>query len=129
MPERAANDETSSAPTTPRVSGERSSVAAASPPASSTRRPASTDAPEPGFEPAEPTDTLLSVGAPAAKFELMVEDRLAGVDDRLQALEQRIQDLEQRRPVEVGERRSQPWLWVVFLVAIAAVFQLLRLAQ
>jgi len=129
MSERDASDPTNPAPTTPRASGEASApgfVGDTPVPESVTRvaEPDSVSAPP------VPSDTLLSVGPPANKLEVMLEDRLGTLDQRLFQLEDRLRVLEQKKPPEVVEKaRTKPWLWVAFLVAIATVFQLLRFAQ
>jgi len=94
-------------------------------PESSTRKAELPDAPS---VPSEPTDTLLSAGKPADRLELLLEDRLAVVDERLQQLDLRLARLEQSRPTTAPQpvARQKPWLWLVFLIALAAVFQLLR---
>jgi hypothetical protein len=118
----------SGATPTPRVSGEVPAGPSATDtpmPESSTRKAELPDAPS---VPSEPTDTLLSAGKPADRLELLLEDRLAVVDERLQQLDLRLTRLEQTRPTTAPQpaARQKPWLWLVFLIALAAVFQLLR---
>jgi hypothetical protein len=130
MPERDANDPSSTPPNTPRVSGEVparlelvDSTSTPLPESSLRAAPTSEDA----HVPSEPSDTLLSAGRPADRLELVLEDKMAVVDERLRELEQRITLLEQRRSTRVPEApRSKPWLWLVFLLALVVVFQLLR---
>jgi hypothetical protein len=136
MPERDANDPSSVPPHTPRVSGEvparlelvdssaSGSISTSTPlPESSLRAaPAASEPPIPS----EPSDTLLSAGKPADRFEIMLEDRLALVDERLREVDARLSLLEQRRSVRAPEPRAKPWLWLVFLLALVVVFQLLR---
>jgi hypothetical protein len=128
MPERDANDPSSTQPPTPRVSGEvpaRLELVDSSPSPESSLRAAS--GPEEASVPSEPSDTLLSAGKPADRLELVLEDKMAVVDERLRELDQRILHLEQRRSTRVPpEARSKPWLWLVFLLALVVVFQLLR---
>jgi len=133
MQKQKAQDSTSaaaeSAPLpTPRVSGEvpTGSFAADTPmPQSSTRMAEPPDAPG---APSEPTDTLLSAGKPADRLELLLEDRLAVVDERLRELDARIAVLEEPKPpaMSLPVARQKPWLWLVFLIALVAIFQLLR---
>jgi hypothetical protein len=81
---------------------------------------------EPGL-PSQPSDTLLSAGKPADRFELLVEDRLVGIEERLRELEGRLAILEHKKTsVRPEPRRQQPWLWIAFLIALVVVFQLLH---
>ena len=127
MPERDPQDSPAAPPHTPRVSGElqaRLEIVDSTPlPESSTRAAQLSEEPP---VTSEPSDTLLSAGKPADRLELLLEDRLALVDERLRELEQRIAVLEQRKSIRAPEPRRQPWLWIVFLVALVVVFQLLR---
>jgi hypothetical protein len=134
MPERDKNDPASTPPNTPRVSGEvqaRLELVDSTPlPESSTR---AAHSPEEAAVTSEPSDTLLSAGKPADRFEVLLEDklslvddRLREVDDRLRELDQRVSVLEQKKSLRVEEPRSKPWLWIVFLIALVVVFQLLR---
>jgi hypothetical protein len=138
MPESDARDEKSAAPLTPRVSGEVSTAASSNPASSASRAtplPSSSMRAVTEEQDAEPSaslpgDTLLSAGKPAARREVLFDDRLSAIDQQLSELQVRVRTLEQKKPVEPkAEPRTRSWLWVVFLVALAAVFQLLRLAQ
>ena len=118
----------SGAPPTPRVSGEVPTgpfVTDTPMPKSSTRM---AQLPEAPGVPSEPTDTLLSAGKPADRLELLLEDRLAVVDERLRELDARLAVLEEPKPpvISLPVARQKPWLWIVFLIALVAVFQLLR---
>lgn len=127
MPVRDTQDSPSASPHTPRVSGEVPTgltVVDSTPlPESSTR---TAQLPEEPPALSEPSDTLLSAGKPAARLEVLLEDRLAAVDERLRELDQRISVLEQKKSIRVEEPRQKPWLWIVFLIALVVVFQLLR---
>ena len=125
MPERDQQDSPSTAPNTPRVSGEVPAglSAADTPlPESSTRAAQSGEA----AVLSEPSDTLLSAGKPADRLELMLDDRLALVDERMRELEQRLAVLEQKKAIRAQEPRTKQWLWLAFLIALVVVFQLLR---
>jgi hypothetical protein len=74
----------------------------------------------------EPSDTLLSAGRPAARLEVMLEDRLAVVDERLRELDARLAVLERKKPIAAAEPRQKPLLWIAFLIALVVVFQLLH---
>jgi hypothetical protein len=129
MPESDAHDSEPMAPATPRASGEvpAGSTAAETPvPASSLR---ASHAVEESPAVSEPGDTLLSAGRPADRLELLLDDRMAAVDARLAELDQRIAALEQKKPVRAAEPRHRPWLWIAFLVALAAVFKLLHVMR
>ncbi|MDF3065874.1 MAG: hypothetical protein K0R38_1475 [Polyangiaceae bacterium] len=122
---------TSGAPATPRVSGEvvKGSVPEAAgaeetPLPSSNRRAAETAAAPPGS--GESSDTLLSAGKPADRFELLLEDGLSRIEARLRDLDARLSVLEQKKPSPVPEPRHKPWLWIVFLVTLVVVFQMLQ---
>jgi hypothetical protein len=123
-------DAESGAPATPRVSGEvtagRAPAAAPPEPVSDTR---AAMLPEEPPAVSEPGDTLLSAGKPAARLEVMVEDRFAMLDERLRQLETRLVVLEQKRSTRAPEPQQKPWLWIAFLIALVVVFQLLRLAR
>ena len=127
MPESDARDIEPEAPATPRVSGEQqigNSLPSDGPlPLSSTR---GVQAGPDSAVVSEPGDTLISAGKPAERWELVLEDRIGGIDARLQELEARLSGLERKRLREVPVARPKPWLWIVFLVAVAVVFQLLR---
>ncbi|HEY6081329.1 MAG TPA: hypothetical protein VIW29_21085 [Polyangiaceae bacterium] len=127
MPESDARDIQPEAPATPRVSGEQqigSGLPADRPlPLSSTR---SVQAGPDSAVVSEPGDTLISAGKPAERWELVLEDRIGVIDARLQELEARLSGLERKRLREAPVARPKPWLWIVFLVAVAVVFQLLR---
>lgn len=116
----------SSAPATPRVSGEVSTSlgAADTPQPQSSLRAA--HAPDEPSVVSEPSDTLLSAGKPADRLELMLEDRFGTLDERLRQLESRLAVLEQKKSLPPPEPRQKPWLWIAFLVALVVVFQLLR---
>ena len=128
MPNPEANDpnsELAAPPHTPRASGEVSSPrsSAQTPfPLSRTREAAPTSEPANS----EPGDTLLSAGRPADRLELMLEDRLSGVDERLRELDSRLNILEQKKSVPAPAPQQKPWLWIAFLIAVVAVFQLLH---
>jgi hypothetical protein len=125
-PEESDYDsEPAAPPQTPRASGEASSPrsSAQTPfPLSRTREAA----PEEGPAPSDPSDTLLSAGTPADRLELMLEDRLARVDERLRELDSRLNILEQKKSVPAPAAQQKPWLWIAFLIAVVAVFQLLH---
>lgn len=115
----------SGAPATPRVSGERKAAAPTETPLpESSTRAASLEQDAPASE--EPNDTLLSAGKPADRLELMLEDRLAGVDEQLRELSARLAALEQNKTSSEPEPRLKPWLWIAFLIALVAIFQLLQ---
>jgi hypothetical protein len=135
MPEQDPRDKEpttpeSGVPATPRVSGEvaaRPASASAPPePVSDTRAAV---LPEEPPAVSEPGDTLLSAGKPAARLEVMVEDRFAVLDERLHQLEARLVVLEQKKSTRAPEPQQKPWLWIAFLIALVVVFQLLRLAR
>jgi hypothetical protein len=127
MPNPEANDphsESAAPPQTPRASGEVSSPLSSvqTPfPLSRTREAAESDPVN-----SEPGDTLLSAGKPADRLELMLEDRLASVDERLRELDSRLNILEQKKSVPAPAPQQKPWLWIAFLIAVVAVFQLLH---
>lgn len=126
MPERDTRDSESTAPATPRASGEVPAGPSATdtPAPESSLRPALLpDQPDAG---AEPSDTLLSAGKPADRLELLVEDRFGALDERLRELDGRLSALEQRKSVRAPEPRHRPWLWLVFLLALVVIFQMLR---
>lgn len=121
-PESAAS---SGAVATPRVSGEVTTGSQIGEPVvpDSSTRPAQL-AEEPSVV-SEPTDTLLSAGKPADKWELLLEDRLAVVDERLRELDARLGVLERKKTSDLPEPRQKSWLWLAFLVALVVAFQLL----
>jgi len=114
----------SSAPATPRVSGEVSLGATDTPQPQSSLRAA--HGPDEPSVLSEPGDTLLSAGKPAARLEVLLEDRFGALDDRLRQLDSRLAVLEQKKSLPPPEPRQKPWLWIAFLVALVVVFQLLR---
>ena len=137
MPERDVHDTdpapASGPPNTPRASGEQRAgvMSAVETPAPESNTRAALAA-EPGAV-SEPSDTLLSAGKPAARVELLVEDRLAVVDERLREVDLRLSEidsrllvLERKKSVAAPESRQKPWLWIAFLIALVVVFQLLR---
>jgi hypothetical protein len=131
MPEQDPRDNEpttpeSGAPATPRVSGELTNSLVPPEPVSDTRAAV---LPEEPPAVSEPGDTLLSAGKPAARLELMVEDRFAVFDERLRQLEARLVVLEQKKSTRAPEPQQKPWLWIAFLIALVVVFQLLRLAR
>lgn len=118
MQKREAHDPDPTAPAsgaqaTPRVSGEQPTPTVSEP------------TPEPGAI-SEPSDTLLSAGKPADRFELLIEDRLGSVEERLRELEGRLEVLAHRKTSVAPEPRRKPWLWIAFLIALVVVFQLLH---
>jgi hypothetical protein len=125
-PDADSASPTSGAPATPRVSGEVARVNTDAPselaPESSTRA----SPPEPAPPGAAPSDTLLSAGKPAERLELRLEDGLSRIEDRLRDLDARLSVLEQKRPSAAAEPRTNPWLWLVFLLALVVIFQLLQ---
>ena len=122
---------------TPRNTGVDQPAAGAEPP------PAGAETTSPSIEVAAPSgerrsrpaqkkprgaseDTLLSVPAPAASFEVEVEDRLSDHEQRIDELTSRLRALEARQAGSgtLGAG-SQPWLvWVVFLLALALAWQI-----
>jgi hypothetical protein len=112
------------APATPRVSGEVKKAEAS---AVETPLPESNTRAASAEEPAEePSDTLLSAGKPADRLELLLEDRLAVVDGQLRELSARLAVLERKETSSAPEPRLKPWLWIAFLIALVAIFQLLQ---
>jgi hypothetical protein len=148
MPARKVDETEHDPPRTPRatseIEAERDTISDAAPESSLREVP---EAAKPAKDRArlelapesEPGDTLLSAGAPASRLELMLEDRFGTLEKRLDDLEarrfteldRRLQRLERERQNEALDAwavtRNRPWLWLVFLAVVAAVFQLLRL--
>lgn len=117
----------SGAPATPRVSSEVKKLVASveTPLPESSTRSASAGQDPPREQ--ESNDTLLSAGKPADRLELLLEDRLAVVDEQLRELSARLLVLEQKKKTSSApEPRQKPWLWIAFLIALVAIFQLLQ---
>jgi hypothetical protein len=81
-------------------------------------------------------DTLLSLPAPAPSFEIEIEDRLDDMERGIESLTDRIRALESRpvepppRPLEEPRPPDQRWLiWVVFLLALALIWQVVTKAR
>lgn len=81
----------------------------------------------------DPGDTLLSVGKPAGRLELLLDDhvqefgaRFAALEDQIQELDSRLAMLEHKKSIAAPELRQRPWLWIAFLLALIIAFQLLH---
>jgi len=72
-------------------------------------------------------DTLLSAPAPAASFEIEVDDRLSSLERDTEDIKHRLTTIEAK--LEAARKPptlAQNWLvWVVFLLALAVGYQLL----
>lgn len=117
MPDKGSPESDDLEPNTDRSGGAR---AQANPPLSRAR-PMARDAPLAG------SDTLLSVPNPEASQDL--GERVALAERRLAELERRVAKLENRPAEGRAEQPRSFWPWLVFLAALAVVWQVLALIR
>ena len=73
------------------------------------------------------SDTLLSLPTPASREDLAFDERVSACERQIEELSRRVQTLERRGQSIAETPERGRWMWLVFLAALALVWQIISL--